>query len=210
MFNLAYSLAKAKYLPDLAPDVAYIVQAGLFYGSLRKAEPNDMRDKTVALYNPSFTQKQHVLGLAVEKHEKELLRYYTDVLRAMQQHRKELNALSSYFWMRPVVRSRGKTLMSFPWHDTYPETAGFLRAVQDPSEEATLYSDLDQGWQVELYAAGNKLYLAQGSDDDDEPGTVYYTDRDRFAKLAAEALARTQYQLALFVRETGQNPWKYA
>ncbi|MGI4874039.1 MAG: hypothetical protein ACRYFX_23010 [Janthinobacterium lividum] len=209
MFSLAQHLAKAKYLPDLAPDVAYSVQPRLFYGSFNKARPNDMREQSVDLYLPPFVQKWQVLSLDVERREKELLRYYTSVLQAARQHRQDLRHLNAYFGLQPVLRSKSRTLVSFPWPDTYPRAAGFLRAMQSDKTTDTLYDEADQGWQFEAYAVANKLYLADGSDDDDRPAVVYYTDRDHFAQLAASALTRIQQQLALFVRETGQNPWQY-
>lgn len=210
MFDLAQHLAKAKYLPDLAPDVAYSVQPTLFYGSFNKARPNDMREQSVALYTPPFVHKWQALTLDVERREKEMLRYYTEVLQTARQHRKELSHLTHYFGLQPVLRSKGRTLVSFPWPDTYLAAAGFLRAVQAGEVASTLYGDMDQGWQFEVYAEGNKLYVADGSDEDDRPAVVYCTDRNHFAKLAAEVLARLQQQVALFVRETGQNPWRFS
>ena len=209
MFDLSQHLAKAKYLPDLTPDVGYSIRPTLFYGKFSKASPNDMRDQTVAFYTPPYVKKWLALTLDAERREKDLLRYYTEVLRAAKQHRQDLMHLSSYFGLQPVLRSKGRTLIAFSWPESYAGAAGFLRAAQAPEPAASLYGDIDQGWQFEMYAEGNKLYVADGSDDDDRPDVVYYTDRDHFAKLAADALNRLQKQVALFVRETGQNPWKY-
>jgi hypothetical protein len=209
MFDLSAHLTRARHLPNLTPDVAYSMNSSLFYGSSRKPQPGDLRDKAVALRAPGFTKRQVVLASDAAGHEKELLRYYTDVLQAARQHRKDLKAISHYFWLRPVLRHQEKTVISFPWYDTHPEAAGLLRALQAPGNNLTLFEDLDQGWQVAIYATVDDIYLAEGSDGDNVPHAVYRTSRPRLAVLAAETLARLQKQLAYLVQETGQNPWRY-
>lgn len=209
MFDLSAHLAKARHLPHLALDVAYSMQSSLFYGSSRKPQPGDLRDQAVSLSVPGFTKRQVVLASDAAGHEKELLRYYTDVLQAAQRHRQDLRAIGHYFWLRPVLRHQEKTLVSFPWYDTYPEAASLLRALQAPSNDLTLFEDLEQGWQLAIYATADDLYLAQGTDGDDMPHTVYRTSRPRMRVLAAETLALLQKQLAFLVQATGQNPWRY-
>jgi hypothetical protein len=105
-----------------------------------------------------------------------------------------------------VLRDKDKTVVSFPWYDTYPEAAGLLRALQADGNDQTLFDDLDQGWQAAIYATANEIYLAEGSDDDSEPSPVYRTSRPRLRVLAAETLALLQKQLAYLVAQTGQNP----
>lgn len=209
MFDISQHLAKAKHLPHLLPEVAYHLQPSLSYASARKARPNDLRDQAVPLYNPPFTSRGRILSADAAGHEKELLRYYAAVLQAGQQHRKDPNALRHYFWLRPVLLNEGKAVVSFPWYDTYPEAASLLLALQEPDKQGLLFDDMDQGWQVEIYATNDKIYLAEGSGEDDDVPTVYVTSRPRLAKLAAEALVRLRHQLAFLVQQTGQNPWRY-
>jgi hypothetical protein len=209
MFDLSAHLHRARPLPLLTTDVAYVMHASLFYGSLRKPQPGDLRYQAAPLRAPSYTKRQVALASAAAGQEKELLRYYADVFKAAQQHRQDLKAISHYFWLRPVLRDKDKTVVSFPWYDTYPEAAGLLRALQVDGDNQTLFDDLDQGWQVAIYATADEIYLAEGSDDDNEPGKIYRISRPRLRVLAAETLVLLQKQLAYLVAQTGQNPWRY-
>ena len=81
--NLADFARASKYLPDLAPDVAFLIKPDFFYGNINKPEPNDLRDKVVKLVVPRQTRKGHlVLSAAAVGHEAELARYYTSVVKA--------------------------------------------------------------------------------------------------------------------------------
>jgi hypothetical protein len=209
MLDLLPILSKAKYLPNLALDMSYIVQPSFYYGPDRIEQLSDLRDKSVDITNPAFVRKERALGLAVEGYEQQLVDYYQEVLRKMQQYGKELPTCSQYFWIRPVLLSKDKPLLTFPWCDTYPEAATVLRALQDPLPVGTLLDDMDQGWEVTIYAQGDRIYLAEGDGEQEEPYVFCCTDRARLAKLAAATLARTQQQLSVFMRDTGQNPWQY-
>jgi hypothetical protein len=43
MFDLSAHLHRARPLPLLTTDVAYVIHASLFYGSTRKPQPGDLR-----------------------------------------------------------------------------------------------------------------------------------------------------------------------
>jgi hypothetical protein len=209
MFDQLPPLSEAEYLPDLAPDVAYIMQPSFYYGPDRISQLSEFNEKSVALPKPTFVREERVLGLVVEGHEQQLVDYYQEVLRMIQQYGKQLSACSSYFWLRPVLLSMDKPVFTFPWCDTYPEVVSVLRALQDPRSEGILLDDMDQGWQAIIHAQGDLIYLAEGDGEQGNPYAFCCTDRARLAELAATALARTQRQLSVFVRATGQNPWQY-
>jgi hypothetical protein len=201
-------LGAARHLPDLTPEVAYLIKPDLFYGSWRKAEPGDLRNKVVKLYQPRPTRRNMVLGTAALGQEQELVRYYQSVMQAAAAHRKGLRELRHYFWLRPVLLSRGEAVLTFPWHDTYPQAAEVLQSLTSPEPEGLLYHDLDQGWQLAIYATADKLYFQQG-DDDGRVADRYVTDRARLQTLAAAALARTRQQLETIVRGVGQDFWQF-
>ena len=202
------AFSQAKHLPHLGLDVAYLVQPSFYYGPARMDQLRDFYDKAIDLPAPAFVHNHRALARAVEGQEEQLVGYYQEVLRLMQHYGKELSACEHYFWLRPVLLSEGEPCFTFPWCDTYPETAGVLRALQDPRPDGILLHDREQGWEIVIYAQGNRIYLAESGAEEDEPYQVGYTDRARLADLAAAALRRTQQQLALFVRATGQNPWR--
>lgn len=207
--NPADFTRKSKYLPDLAPDVAFLIKPDFFYGNFNKPEPNDLRDKVVKLYQPRQTRAGHlVLSAAAQGHESELARYYTSVVQAATKHRKQLKDQEHYFWMRPVVLSRGKVELSFPWYDTYPESAVLLQDLCDPKPEGILYTDMEQGWTSAAYATADKAYFLQG----DEHGNVHtacHTDRARLQQAAALALARTRQIMEALVKQVGQDYWRF-
>lgn len=201
-------LRGARRLPDLTPDVAFLIKPDFFYGSWKKAEPNDLRNKVEKLYVPRPTQRSRVLGSAIVGKEQELVRYYQSVIEAAAKHRKALRELSHYFWMRPVLLSRGEAVLDFPWYDTYPETVSLLRGLTQPLPAGLLYDDMDQGWRFVAYATAEYLYFMQG-DDDGRVHTSCYTERPRFQALATAALERTRQQLETIVRGVGQDLWRF-
>jgi hypothetical protein len=208
MLDLLSPLSKAKYLPGLALDVAYILSPSFYYGPARMDQLSDFHDKAVNLPMPTLVHNHRVLGLAVEGHEEQLVDYYQEVFRLMQHYGKQLPSCESYFWLRPMLLSEGEPCFTFPWCDTYPETATVLRALQDPVPDGILLHDIEQGWEGVIYAQGNRIYLAQGDGEQGEPYEFGYTDRTRLADLAATTLIRVQQQVSLFIRATGQNPWR--
>ncbi|MBO2009456.1 hypothetical protein [Hymenobacter negativus] len=207
--NLADFTQKSKYLPDLAPDVAFLIKPDFFYGSFNKPEPNDMRDKVVKLYQPRQTRSGHlVLSAAALGHEAELVRYYISIVKAATQHRKQLKDQTHYFWMRPVLLSRGEVLLSFPWYDTFPESASLLKSLLDPIPEGLLYNDMEQGWTGAAYATADRVYFLEG----DEGGRVHtacHTDRARLQQAATAALARTRQIMEVLVKQVGQDYWRF-
>ena len=211
MFNLAEHLTKARKQPDLRPDVGFRLVPEFFYGSQRKPQPNDLRTQTVPLPVPGFVERRTVWVSAVKRPQdrQELLRYYQAVLRVAQQHRKDANATGHYFWLRPELRGSGGAVVTFPWYDTYPETAQLLQALQLPGDNQELLHDIEQGWQLGIYATADEVFIGQGTADDDKPQAVYRTNRARLASLAATVLVQTRELLAYLVQETGHNPWSY-
>jgi hypothetical protein len=199
----------SKYLPDLAPDVAFLIKPDFFYGNFRKPEPGDLRNKVVKLAVPRQTRSGHmVLSAAAVGHEAELARYYTSVVQAAAKHRKQLKDQRHYFWMRPVLLSRGEAVLTFPWYDTFPESASLLQSLLDPLPEGILYDDMDQGWSSAAYATADKVYFLQG----DERGKVHtavHTDRPRLQHAAGLALARTRQVLEALVKQVGEDYWRF-
>jgi hypothetical protein len=207
--NLADLTRNSKYLPDLAPDVAFLIKPDFFYGNFNKPEPNDMRDKVVKLYQPRQTRSGHlVLSAAALGHENELARYYTSVVQAAAKHRKQLRELDFYFWMRPVLLSRGEVQLTFPWYDSYPESAGLLKSLLDPVPEGLINTDMDQGWRFGAYATADKVYFLQGGETG-KPHIALHTDRARLQQAATLALARTQQVMEALVKQVGQDYWRF-
>ncbi|WP_331059030.1 hypothetical protein [Hymenobacter sp.] len=207
--NLAEFTRNSKYLPDLAPDVAFLIRPDFFYGNFNKPEPNDMRNKVEKLYQPRQTRTGHlVLSAAAQGHESELARYYTSVVQAAAKHRKQLREQAHYFWMRPLLLSRGEVQLSFPWYDTFPESASLLKSLADPMPEGLLYDDMDQGWTAGAYATADKVYFLEG-DEDGKPHTACHTDRARLQQAATLALARTRQLLEALVKQVGQDYWRF-
>ena len=202
--NLADFARASKYLPDLAPDVAFLIKPDFFYGNINKPEPNDLRDKVVKLAVPRQTRKGHlVLSAAAVGHEAELARYYTSVVKAATLHRKQLKDKTHYFWMRPVLLSRGEVILTFPWYDTFPESAGLLKSLVDPLPEGLIFEDMEQGWRFGAYATAEKVYFLQGTETGNH--TAVHTDRARLQQAAAGALARTRQILEILVKQVGQD-----
>jgi hypothetical protein len=208
--NLANFTRSSKYLPDLAPDVAFLIKPDFFYGNFSKPEPGDLRNKVVKLYQPRQTRSGHfVLSAAALGHENELARYYLSVVQAAAQHRKQLKDQRHYFWMRPVLLSRDEVQLSFPWYDTFPESASLLQSLLDPMLEGILYDDMDQGWSSAAYATADKVYFLQGDEGGRRIYTAVHTDRARLQQAATTALANTRQVMEALVKQVGQDFWRF-
>ncbi len=188
----------AEYLPDLTPDVVFVI--------LPEFE-GPPRHEPIKLYRPRFVHGNKVLCSAAQSQEIELTRYYNSVMQAAAQHHKQLGTLGYYFWMRPVLLSQGQEVVSFPWYDTYPETANLFQSLLNQKTETRLYDDTEQGWTGAAYATATKICFLEG----DEDGNVLIaccTDRVQFQALVSKALVRLQQQMETLVAQLGHNPWR--
>ena len=89
----------------------------------------------------------------------ELITHYLDVIRISQKHQHK--AGDSYFWMRPIIYTTEQTEINFPFHDTWRETESFLEQMST-QKCGRLFSDAGQGWEVDIYATPEQLFLREG------------------------------------------------
>ena len=208
MIDVSEHLDEAVPLPILRAEVYFSLQAKFLCDDDNK--PLKQKAKGPLLPLPSFAKFGQVLVSTVVRRQgrQALADHYHEVFRLAQQYRKRADSIGYYFWMRPELCSlRGS--IGFAWHDTYPQTAHVLQALQASGDNRNLFVGLEQGWQLNIYATAHEVYFGVGKDTDDVPGIVYRTNRARLVSQAAAALAQTRELLAYLVQETGHNPWGY-
>src|SRR5262249_17977720 len=133
------------------------------------------------LYQPKVERYgDYVLSAELRESAAELVRYCQDVLRLVAHHRKRIGQHSQYFWMRPLIFSRGEFAITFPWYDTWGEAIPMLDALAAPGD-GLLFHDLEQGWEFHLFAEGDHLFLRQGDFDSGEEHFVIAADRTKLS-----------------------------
>ncbi|MBX7245418.1 MAG: hypothetical protein K1X53_07955 [Candidatus Sumerlaeaceae bacterium] len=100
-------------------------------------------------------------------------------------------------WIRPFLRiPEGEDCLHFPWTDTWRETESILRELASGRDEL-VYSDADQGWDVDIRRRGDRLIIRAGDLENPADDRHYDLYAKPYADLAREELDRAP---ALFRR----------
>jgi hypothetical protein len=150
---------KATFLDSVTVEVGFCISDSFYYGPENRMTDREWQEMREALYQPKIKQREGlVVTSAVQYHVEELFRYYQNVLSLSEKHNRLIS--QDYFWMRPIIYSPERTIMTFPWYDTWTEAENFLQQVST-DKCGPIFSDIEQGWKADIYATADKLFFQQ-------------------------------------------------
>jgi hypothetical protein len=187
-------VSRAKPVDGAVVEVGFLVSESFYFGPENDFSPDQWRTLREPLYQPATERHAgHVLSRALAGSTSELLRHYADVIRLRDKHGKRWVGQPTYFWVRPLIFSPGVFDISFPWYDTWEETKPLLAALEQ-TIESEIFSDLEQGWEVTIFASGGRLFIRQGDFDSGEEQECVSCDR---AELVAQVRVRERCERIL-------------
>ncbi len=113
---------------------------------------------------------------------------------------------SSYFWLRPVIYSRGVFDITFAWHDTWEEAETVLDSLS-ANHEGGLYDFIEQGWQFEAFAEHGTLFIREADPDNDVEHCCIATDRHRLSEQIPAVRERMMRVLQELRTTFGHDYW---
>lgn len=199
-------MPESRLVMDLTLEYAFRVTDTFYTGPDNGATPEQWRDERVPLHQPNIPKfkDRWVLSKDVIGHEHDLLEHYQDVVRQAEQHRKRLDE-SSHFWNRPAMFGAG-VQVRFPWADTFQESKPLLERL-GRDEPGGVFSDLDQGWALDIVIADGFLHAW---DRDWENGRTLCNIKTPFEPICQQALGllpRVEHLIGFLRRELRQPHW---
>ncbi|MEI2429263.1 hypothetical protein RDV84_22750 [Lysobacter yananisis] len=202
-------LSQTRNLPSLEAEVCFQIQDRFYYGPDRVSDPSDyerlaekLAPPAIALVSPSMVRSAEALG-----HEAELAAYYRQIVRLARHHQRPFNSIRHYFWLRLWLwNSQQQAHIAFPWYDSYAEIDRVLKALVE-IESGPVHDDADQGWEVQIHARGDAVYLLQRDPDEDEALAALCVPRAELARQVAQLRERTQGLIARLSGELGADVW---
>ncbi|MEB3211445.1 MAG: hypothetical protein VKL39_08820 [Leptolyngbyaceae bacterium] len=140
---------------------------------------------------------------ASESSTEKLIRHYLDVDRLIQQH--STPGWHHYFWMSPVIFAQERFELDFPYHDTWKQTEEFLNQIS-VQNDGFLLQGRDQGWNVDIYATSDQVFLRQGIIQGDELNCVV-CDRPSFTEQIRLVRERTHQIVMELCAAVGETYW---
>lgn len=196
----------AKPIDSVEIDVFFLLRDNL-YSDLDLDEAR--RRSRYKLELPSFDRKTPGAARTIEivGHESSLAAYYRQVLEVAGRHGLLLKEITNLFWLRLSIWDPvAQVTVSFPWYDTYAEMVPLFERM-NRDVEGEVFSDIDQGWEIEVHTFGTDLLIRER---DPETETVYYAIRFPKLKLLEQIPAlreRTEALISSLSQEVGVDPW---
>lgn len=198
-------LDKARPVEEATIEVGFVIRDSFYYGP-----ENAILSKSALrepLYQPQVARYGGLVFTgALETSVEELVNYYADVLRLIRKHCKDLSRQSHYFWLRPMIFSTGGFAISFPWYDTWVDCACVLDNFEANSC-GIVYSDIEQGWQLDVYADGDRLFLRQTDSDTGEEHCCVCCGRKQLTGQIAPLRVRAARILDHLRQTFGRDLW---
>ncbi|HEY0022897.1 MAG TPA: hypothetical protein VGB24_08305 [Longimicrobium sp.] len=117
---------------------------------------------------PGRGEVQFVLTRSLENSIGELVRYYADVLRLMEKHRKKVIKHRYFFELVPIIFAPGDKFELRYFTSEHWETATLLLHNLEQQRDGTLDDARDQGHDVEVVGWGDRLFI-RVTDPDADP-----------------------------------------
>jgi hypothetical protein len=199
--------SRATAVDAVRVDVGFLVSETFYYGPGHGWSPEQWQQLREPLYQPQIERYgQYVLSAVLEKSAAELIRYYQDALRLIARHRKLPGQQLGYFWMRPLLFAPGDFYIDFPWYDTWEEAVPVLEALASPND-GLLFQDMDEGWEFQAFAEGDRLFLRQSDFPSGEDYSVVAADRATVAGQVPAVRQRVGRVLGELVAAVGRDYW---
>lgn len=162
------------------------------------------------LYKPEVPRYgDFVLCGEAKGHEEELFRYYRNILRLCKKHGKSPWLHKHYFWIRPIVYSRGDFSFTFPWYDTLAEAKWMIERLST-RDEGEVAHDMDQSWEFQAFTQSDRLYVRERDPESGEVNWAFDLPRGSIQKTAVRAVEEADALIGYLTKRLGANYWDTA
>jgi hypothetical protein len=201
-------LGRARRVENPVLEVGFIVWDDLYYGPENGFSAEEWNALREPLYRPALEllprHVSYVLTSVLEPSVDELVRHYQDVLRLAEKHGREPSR--SHFWLQPFIFSPGGLDIPFEWHDTADDAERVFSSLQAP-DEGLLFHDLDEGWEVEVFASGDRLFIRHSDFTTETELACVWCDRAALVSQVEPLRTRLNAILAKLRAALGADYW---
>lgn len=198
----------AKSVSSLEAEVCFLLAESFYYGP--DTHPDIVERKLVEkLPAPNIPLKVTSMVRVSEAigYEQQLADYYTQVIRLARKHHMRFQRIRHYFWLRFWLWNNQEGIyISFPWYDSFSEIDRFLNALSKVEEGEVDY-DMDQGWEMEVWAKNETLYIRQRDPDADEVHLAISVPRAALVSQIAPLRERTKKVISGLSQAVGSDVW---
>lgn len=200
-------ISRANPVTGISLDIGFLIAESFYYGPENEFSQEQWQQLREPLYRPNVAwYGDYLLSAELNMSAAELVRYYQDVVRLAARHRKDVRQQSQYFWMRPLIFARKEFTITFPWYDSWEESVPVLDALSSLGD-GLLFHDMDQGWEFQLFAEGNRLFLRQSDLDSGEEHFVITADRTQLGSQVTGVRERVVRLLQELSAALGRDYW---
>jgi hypothetical protein len=198
---------RARYVANPVLEVAFTIREDFYYGPANDFSPEQWQTLREPLPKPSLELYHHdlnrVLTAVAERTVGELVRHYRHVLRLAEKHAMEVPP--SHFWITPFLFA-GDVTIQFAWHDTRRDAERLFDALE-ASADGLIYDDVDQGWELDIWARGDRLFIRDADFDTQEERACIWCERAPLVRQVAPLRARLDTILAQLREALGADYW---
>jgi hypothetical protein len=198
---------RAKPVENPILEVGLVVWDDFYYGPKNGFSREQWQTLREPLYQPAMElyhrNVDSALTAALENSVGEMVRHYQDVLRLAEKH--GIAAPHSHFRVEPFLFFDGGGEIPFDWHDTREEAEWVFAALESP-EDGQIFDGVEQGWEVNVVADGDRLFIRHGNEDGEEFACIR-CDRGALVRQVAPLRARLDRILAELRTALGADYW---
>ncbi|WP_428243474.1 hypothetical protein [Gynuella sp.] len=195
----------ATFQNDVKVDIGFMASDDFYFGPENGFTPEQYEAMRVSLYQPALKKSgSFILSSDVIGHEKELIKHYLDVAKKYAEYQKDISK-STHFWNRPVIYN-SNFVISFPWHDNFREGRHVLDSLTS-IEDGNIYRDMDQGWELEIVARGDLMYVREWDPDDEEIHCQVKFDRANIRQQATALTTNVSVLIQQLSEALGHDHW---
>lgn len=175
---------RATGIEDVTVEIGFLVSPDFYFGPENRFTKEQWESMREPLYTPAADIyvpppergcARYLLTKSLEHSADELIRYYSDVLRLTEKHRKKLVHQRHYFELHPILYSpRGEFELRW-FYDNSWETAAMTLRNLERRTDGLLDDSIDQGWELKVVGEGDRLYI-RVTNPDAEPGEAEEID----------------------------------
>lgn len=204
-------LSRAIYHKDMDIEIGFFLTKTFFIGDGNQKNQFSQYGNYKPVSLPDFSRKEPNIALTSEVigHEKDLTRYYKSIIDLAHYHRKKLNTISHYFWLRLEIQSSKKSVcIHFPKYEFFSDMQPFLEWLKS-CDNNSKFSDYDQelGWEFEALCLANQLYFRISDPYDNNEQINITCDKDSFLAKAIPLEKTTLYIINILKEELGVDMW---
>jgi biotin operon repressor len=162
------------------------------------------------LYQPQKTKDRYVNldDLREDYDVKDLCKYYRSVLNAEKKFKIKMSHNDTpYFWMRLKIENEHCDI-HFPWYDWYSEINAFLSTALDFSEK-TFWSDIEQGWGVDIFVKNDNAYFRYYNCDTKEEYCVMHFNLQKLKDEIRQIKTSIEKVIMRMTKICGWNYWEH-